>query len=138
MSLFAVVKRQNLIFLLIKILQSVIPPGTIVGIFDTACYENWIVGIQQIIICLRELECLLKCHMILSETLIIKGFLHCYFYNVSADMSSGFLCLSNSVTYKKLRTTSFIEFTRIASSGSVSHNRVWVLSVPATSKWLSP
>ena len=41
-----------------------------------------------------------------------------------------FRCLSNSGTFTELRTTSFIEYTGIACSDSVSHNRVQVLSIP--------
>ena len=44
--------------------------------------------------------------------------------------SAFFRCLSNSGTYTELRTTSFIEFTGVACSGSVSHNWVQVLSIP--------
>ena len=40
-------------------------------------------------------------------------------------------CLSNSVTYTELRTTSFIQYTGVTCSDSVSHNRVQVLSIPA-------
>ena len=39
-------------------------------------------------------------------------------------------CLSNSVTYMGLQTTSFIESTGVACSDSVSHNLVQVLSIP--------
>ena len=38
--------------------------------------------------------------------------------------------LSNSGTFRKLQTTSFIESTGDACSDSVSHNRVQVLSIP--------
>ena len=41
-----------------------------------------------------------------------------------------FRCLSNSGTFTELRTTSFIETTRVACSDSVCHNRVHVLSIP--------
>ena len=41
-----------------------------------------------------------------------------------------FRCLSNSVSFTELRTTSFIESTGVACSDSVSHNRVHVLSIP--------
>ena len=41
-----------------------------------------------------------------------------------------FRCLWNSGTYTELRITSFIEFTGVACSDSVSHNRVQVLSIP--------
>ena len=41
-----------------------------------------------------------------------------------------FRCLSNSGTFMKLRTKSFIESTGVAFSDSVSHNRVQVLSIP--------
>ena len=41
-----------------------------------------------------------------------------------------FKCLSNSVTFTELRTTSFIESTWVAYSDSVSHNRVQVFSIP--------
>ena len=41
-----------------------------------------------------------------------------------------FRCLSNSGTCTKLRTTSFIESTRVACSDSVNHNRVQVLRTP--------
>ena len=41
-----------------------------------------------------------------------------------------FRCLSNSGTFTKLRTTSFIESTEVTCSDSVSHNRVQVLSIP--------
>ena len=54
-------------------------------------------------------------------------------------------CLSNTGTYSELRTTSFVESTRVACSNSVSHNQEQVLSVPvlllACSQvwtWLSP
>ena len=40
-----------------------------------------------------------------------------------------FRCLSNLETFTELRTTSFIEFTGVACSDSVSHNRVQVLSI---------
>ena len=40
-----------------------------------------------------------------------------------------FKCLSNSGTYMELWTTSFIEYTGIACSDFVSHNRVQVLSI---------
>ena len=42
--------------------------------------------------------------------------------------SSG-VCLSNSGTSTELRTTSFIEFTGVTCSDSVSNNRVQVLSI---------
>ena len=42
-----------------------------------------------------------------------------------------FRCLSNSGTYTELQTTSFIESMGVASSDSVNHNRVQVLSIPA-------
>ena len=42
-----------------------------------------------------------------------------------------FRCLSNSGTFKELRTTSFTESTGVTSSDSVSHNRVQMLSIPA-------
>ena len=59
---------------------------------------------------------------------------------------SFFRCLSNSVSYTKLRTTSFIESTGAACSDSVCHNRLQVLSIPVfllrfepvTARWLSP
>ena len=38
--------------------------------------------------------------------------------------------LSNSGTFTELRSTSFIEFTGVACSDSVSHNWVQVLSIP--------
>ena len=41
-----------------------------------------------------------------------------------------FSCLSNSGTFTELRTTFFIESTRVACSDSVGHNRVQVLSIP--------
>ena len=41
-----------------------------------------------------------------------------------------FRCLSNSGTYMKLQTTSFIESTGVACSDSVCHNWVQVLSIP--------
>ena len=41
-----------------------------------------------------------------------------------------FRCLSNSGTFTELRTTFFIETTRVACSDSVNHNRVQVLSIP--------
>ena len=40
------------------------------------------------------------------------------------------MCLSNSGTYTKLRTTSFIESTGVACSDSISDNRVQELSIP--------
>ena len=42
-----------------------------------------------------------------------------------------FRCLSNSGTFTELRTSSFIESTEFACSGSVSHNRVQALSILA-------
>ena len=39
-------------------------------------------------------------------------------------------CLSNSGTFTRLRTTSFIESTGVTCSDSVSHNRIQVLSIP--------
>ena len=44
-----------------------------------------------------------------------------------------FRCLSNSGTFRELRTTSFIESTRVVCSDSASHNRVQVLSIPVLS-----
>ena len=41
-----------------------------------------------------------------------------------------FRCLSNSGTFKELRTTTFIETMGVACADSVSHNRVQVLSIP--------
>ena len=41
-----------------------------------------------------------------------------------------FKCLSNSEIHTKLRTSSFIESTGVASSDSVSDNRLQVLSSP--------
>ena len=41
-----------------------------------------------------------------------------------------FRCLLNSGINTELRTTSFIEFTGVACSDSVRHNRVQVLSIP--------
>ena len=41
-----------------------------------------------------------------------------------------FRCLSNSGTFTELRTTSFIETTRVACSDSICHDRVQVLSIP--------
>ena len=41
-----------------------------------------------------------------------------------------FRCLLNSGTYTELRGTSFIEFTGVDCSDSISHNRVQVLSIP--------
>ena len=41
-----------------------------------------------------------------------------------------FQCLSNPGIYAGLRTTSFIESTRVTCSDSVSHNQVQVLSIP--------
>ena len=41
-----------------------------------------------------------------------------------------FRCLSNSVTYTELQTTSFIESTGVTCSDSISHNQVQVLSIP--------
>ena len=41
-----------------------------------------------------------------------------------------FRCLSNSGTYMELQTMFFIEFTGIACSDSISHNRIQVLSIP--------
>ena len=41
-----------------------------------------------------------------------------------------FGCLLNSETFTELRTTSFIESTRVAYSDSLSHNRVQELSIP--------
>ena len=41
-----------------------------------------------------------------------------------------FRCLLNSGTFTELRTTSFIESTRVACFDSVSHNRVQGLSIP--------
>ena len=41
-----------------------------------------------------------------------------------------FRCLSNSGTLTELRTTSFIEFTGVFCSDSISHNRVQVLGIP--------
>ena len=43
--------------------------------------------------------------------------------------SAFFRDLSNSGTFTELRTTSFIESTGVTCSGSVSHNRVHVLSI---------
>ena len=40
-----------------------------------------------------------------------------------------FNCLSNSVTYTELRTTSFIESIGVTCSDSVSHNRIQVLHI---------
>ena len=41
-----------------------------------------------------------------------------------------FRCLSNSGTFTELRTRSFIEFTGVACSDSVTYNWVQVLSIP--------
>ena len=38
--------------------------------------------------------------------------------------------LSNLGTFTELQTTSFIEFTEVTCSDSVSHNQVQVLSIP--------
>ena len=48
-------------------------------------------------------------------------YLYCYFHNVAVDMASGLL---------QVLVELFIEFTRVACSYSVSHNRVQVLSIP--------
>ena len=45
---------------------------------------------------------------------------HCYFHDVSADMSSGLLQVLSNLGME-LRTTSFIETTVVACSDSVSH-----------------
>ena len=57
--------------------------------------------------------------------------LYCYFHNISADMSLGFLQVF--VELGNLHGTSnyvFIESTGMACSDSVSHNSVQVLSIP--------
>ena len=66
---------------------------------------------------------------------IIKGFrtIIFIFINISATFRpirplAFFMCLSNSGTFTEVLTTSFIESTEVASSDSVSHNRVHVLS----------
>ena len=41
-----------------------------------------------------------------------------------------FWCLSNSGTFTELRTTSFIESTRLTCSDSINHKRVQVVSIP--------
>ena len=68
---------------------------------------------------------------------IIKGFRTIVWivFNISTTFSSiyrpaFFMCLSNSRTFRELRTTSFIDSTGVPSSNSVSHNRVQVLSIP--------
>ena len=69
--------------------------------------------------------------------LIIKGFRTIVFIFIVISTTfrpiyppAFFRCLSNSVTFTELRTTSFIESTGVACSDSVSHNRVQVLSIP--------
>ena len=67
---------------------------------------------------------------------IIKGFraIVFIFIVISTTFRSicppAFRCLSNSGTFTELRTTSFIESTRVACSDSVSYNQVQVLSFP--------
>ena len=67
---------------------------------------------------------------------IIKGFRIIVFIFIGISTSfrpicspAFFRCLSNSVTFTELRTTSFIETTGFACLDSVSHNRVQVLSI---------
>ena len=76
-------------------------------------------------------------HVMYFSFLIIKGFrtivfiFHCYFHNVSVDMSSGLLQLFGEL--RNLHGTSNYALywtTGVACSDSVSHNRVQVLSIP--------
>ena len=68
---------------------------------------------------------------------IIKGFQTIVFIFIAISTRfrsiappAFFGCLSNSGTFKEIRTTSLIESTVIACSDSVWHNRVQVLSIP--------
>ena len=68
---------------------------------------------------------------------IIKGFRTIVFIFIVISttfrpicLPAFFRCLSNSGTFTELRTTSFIESTRMICSDSFSHNRVQVLSIP--------
>ena len=71
------------------------------------------------------------------DTFIIKGFRTIVFIFIVISTTfrpicpqAFFRCLSNSETFRELRTTSFIESTGVTCSDSVSHNRVQVLSIP--------
>ena len=72
-----------------------------------------------------------------KENFIIKGFrtiLLIFIVNSTTFRPicppAFFRCLSNSGTYTELRTASFIEFTGVVCSDSVSNNRVQVLRIP--------
>ena len=68
---------------------------------------------------------------------IIKGFRTIVFIFIVISTTFRPICpaaffrrLSNLGTFTELRTTSFIDSTRVACSDSVSHNRVKMLSIP--------
>ena len=74
----------------------------------------------------------------IEEIFILKGFRTIVFIFIVISTTfrpicppAFFRCLSNSRTFTELRTTSFIETTWVASSDSVSHNRVQMISIPA-------
>ena len=81
---------------------------------------------------------------------IIKGFQTIVFIFIVISITfwpicppAIFRCLLNSGTFMELRTTSFIESMGLASSDSVSHNRVQVLNIPVlllaySQDWLQP
>ena len=66
---------------------------------------------------------------------IIKGFRTIVFIFIVISTAFrpicplAFRCFSNSGTFTKLRTTSFIESNGVARSDSVGHNRVQVLDI---------
>ena len=65
-----------------------------------------------------------------DSVFIIKGFRTIIFIFISTTFRpicspAFFRCLSSSGTFMELRTTSFIESTRIACSDSVSHNHIY-------------
>ena len=72
-----------------------------------------------------------------NNIFIIKGFRSIVFIFIAILTSFRSICplafircLSNSGTYTKRRTTSFIECMRIACSDSINHNRVQVSRIP--------
>ena len=72
------------------------------------------------------------CHMIICVEIDFSYF--SFLHRFTAKLTSRFLWTHMRVlslrVFSELRTTSFIESTRVACSESVSHNRVQVLSIP--------
>ena len=89
---------------------------------------------EKDILLIAELQFL---YLILNWIIIIKVFRTIVFIFIVISTTfrpvcppAFFRCLLNSRTFTELRTTSFIESTRVACSDSVSHNRVQELSIP--------